>query len=428
MKKKVSYSYIALCLIVTAILLFSSSAMAAGEGAITFLGMDGEVMTGQRCGTVSPTAEQVKAVQQDIMGRDAIAIPCIVTVPVAFHILRHNNGVTGDIGDFDILAQLDVLNAAYASTSFQFELHSIERVNNTTWAAMNSTLTEIAVKQALAIDPAHVLNIYTCTDCQGYLGWSYFPNTYPENSYMHGVVALYSSFPGGSSVPYNEGDTVTHEAGHYLGLYHTFQGGCSAPGDQVDDTPYEASPAFGCPVGRDTCSAAGVDPIHNFMDYSDDACMDHFTTGQDDRMDSMIAAYKPSLITCSSSPSPDIKANGSDGPLNVAQGVPLSLTIALDADGSTDNADWWVLGDTPFGWYRYNVGGDTWVPGQAVTYQGAMFDLGSYEVLNMSNLPLGSYTFYFGVDTNMNGSIDMGVLSHDTVDVNIHATSTPSAY
>ncbi len=98
--------------------------------------------------------------------------------------------------------------------------------------------------------------------------------------------------PGGNAAPYNRGDTGTHEVGHWLGLYHTFQGGCTKSNDLVADTPAERRPGYGCPAGRDSCRAAGVDPIYNFMDYSNDTCMDRFTSGQSDRISSQWATFR----------------------------------------------------------------------------------------------------------------------------------------
>ncbi len=151
------------------------------------------------------------------------------------------------------------------------------------------------MKSALAVDPANNLNAYTCNP-RRLLGYAYYPQSFPESNPLHGVVLLHSSLPGGGAVPYDEGDTATHEVGHYLGLAHTFEGGCAAPGDSVGDTPAEASAAYGCPVGRDTCPTPGADPILNFMDYTDDACMVEFSPEQSIRMDEITRLYRPSLF------------------------------------------------------------------------------------------------------------------------------------
>ena len=119
-------------------------------------------------------------------------------------------------------------------------------------------------------------------------------------------------------------------------------------------------------------------------------------------------------------PVPDIKANGSDGPVYLAPNDNLSITVGLNpASHPGENADWWVVADTPFGWYYYNVSGGYWIPGFFVTYQGPLFDLTPVEVLNITGLPVGTYTFYFGVDMVMNGSLDYDELYYDSVVVNI---------
>jgi hypothetical protein len=247
------------------------------------------------CATVELSESEKATVEQAISGRvraEARA-PGSVNVNVYWHVI--NNGTStsqGNVSDSAIASQISVLNAAYANTPFKFTLVSTDRTTNSSWYTCSGGACEKKMKAALRKGGAGDLNVYSNNMGQGLLGWATFPSSYATQPTMDGVVILYSSMPGGTAAPYNQGDTLTHEAGHWLGLYHTFQGGCTASGDYVSDTPAEASPAYGCPTGRDSCSTTGLDPITNFMDYTDDACMDRFSAGQADRMDSLVATYR----------------------------------------------------------------------------------------------------------------------------------------
>ena len=228
-------------------------------------------------------------------------------VTVYFHVINNGSGVqNGDVPQSQIDAQIAVLNDAYnggsiggVGTRFQFTLASpggVTRTTNAAWYNMGyNSAAENEAKQSLRAGDQRTLNIYSANLSGGLLGWATFPSSYNSNPLDDGVVVLYSSVPGGSAAPYNGGDTATHEVGHWLGLYHTFQGGCNGSGDVVADTPAERSPAYGCPSSRDSCAGPrypGLDPITNFMDYTDDACMFVFSGGQGARMSDQWNAYR----------------------------------------------------------------------------------------------------------------------------------------
>lgn len=241
-------------------------------------------------------------------------------IPVVVHIIESTSG-DGQISDALVHSQMEVLNEDFRALAgtpgspgydvgIQFALATtdpggspttgITRSVNDTWFADGGSYWN-----ALAWDTSKYMNIYT-NQAGGVLG--YVPNL-PQGGLSGDpadrVVVLWSAF-GRNAVggpPYDQGRTLTHEVGHYLGLEHTFTGGCAAAtppscytsGDLICDTNSEAAPSFGCPGGATSCSS--LDPIENYMDYSDDTCMDRFTDEQSHRMRCSLLNYRSTLYS-----------------------------------------------------------------------------------------------------------------------------------
>ncbi|HET9055147.1 MAG TPA: zinc metalloprotease, partial [Cyclobacteriaceae bacterium] len=147
--------------------------------------------------------------------------------------------------------------------------------------------------KALSYWPAeHYLNIWVIK-FQSYLGYAQFPvssgleglEDENNNRLTDGVIIDYRVFGVGSSDPdYNLGRTTTHEVGHFLGLRHIWgdEDGCDGT-DYVDDTPNQEDETYNCPSNPQTdCDSHKM--FQNYMDYTDDVCMNLFTQGQIERM------------------------------------------------------------------------------------------------------------------------------------------------
>jgi hypothetical protein len=292
----------------------------------SFAGPDGTIWASQRefaenakCGVRTPDVTTMEEIEAELGDRFSIMSlsPGSVTINVYYHVIQRDGtaGVsgTGFVPLSWLDAQTTVMNNAFAgrgpdrngvlqnagaigaNTAYRFtRAYYAYHVNSAWHDAKPGSVAEKQMKETLRQGGSKDLNFYI-TSGGGYLGWATFPWNYASKPKEDGVVCHFQSLPGSNYEPYNLGDTGTHEVGHWLGLYHTFQGGCNGQGDYVDDTPAERSANYRCPIGADTCKAKntpGLDPIENFMDYTDDYCMYQFTAGQAARADSMWVTYR----------------------------------------------------------------------------------------------------------------------------------------
>lgn len=240
----------------------------------------------------------------------------VITIPVVVHVIYNTS--EQNISDAQVQSQIDVLNEDYArlnadasqtpsafqsivaNCEIQFCLAKTDPSNQATSGitrtqtaatsfSIGSSMKYAATGGVNAWPTAKYLNIWVCNMANQVIGFATLPGT--SIAAEDGVVIMYKHFgrTGNVVAPYHKGRTATHEVGHWLNLLHIWgdddgsSNNCLGS-DQVDDTPNQASFYFGCPSSPSiSCSNTG-DMFMNFMDYTDDACMNAFTIGQKNRM------------------------------------------------------------------------------------------------------------------------------------------------
>lgn len=235
-----------------------------------------------------------------------------IVIPVVVHVVYSTT--EQNISERQIMSQLQVLNqdfrrqnpdrdqtlAAWASvaadTRISFKLANRDPNGNpTTGITRTRTSVEEFFVQSNGVKYSarggvdawptdQYLNIWVCNLGMGVLGYSQFPG---GPALTDGVVIGYKFFGNTGIVrpPFNGGRTCTHEVGHWLNLRHIWGDGPCSVDDHVADTPAADRPTQGCPGSRTACN--GPVMTSNFMDYTDDACMNMFTFGQSDRMQAL---------------------------------------------------------------------------------------------------------------------------------------------
>ncbi len=274
--------------------------------------------SGRRCGTrrLRASAKKKAALLKSMLDCTLLQtwirseywpVSSTYVIPVWFHVIYQSDG-TGSVSDERIAAQIKVLNEDYGAhadtlgaegvnTHIQFELAGITRTLNNDWFYEDPVgVDELNFKTALHKDLDKYLNVYTNVPADGNLGYSYYPQDY-AGQVLDGIVLLHETVGGRNNgfSDYDQGRTLVHEMGHYLGLLHTFENGsfCAngyISGDLIWDTASEQQAHYEC---RQTYSCGSADPIYNYMNYTDDSCVKGFTREQANRAVCSLVNYRP---------------------------------------------------------------------------------------------------------------------------------------
>jgi hypothetical protein len=222
----------------------------------------------------------------------------LIVVDAVFHIVAKASS-KASITNAMPAAQLAALNKAYGPYNVTFNLVNVTWNKNDAWAVGNKH-DDDNMKKTLRQGSYTTLNLYFQTDLAGgVLGRCSLPSSIASNKvdpatyFNDGCNVNANTMPSGSVAGYNSGMTAVHETGHWMRLLHTFEGySCDGPGDYIDDTPMESTATDGCPIDpkKKSCpnqKEGESNSIHNYMDYSIDACYEGFTAKLVERMRSM---------------------------------------------------------------------------------------------------------------------------------------------
>ena len=272
-------------------------------GDITYFSRQNFIESGSRCRTADYTEAERNELNTELSRIDDATTSALRIRPinVFFHVIQSTTN-QGSVSDDVITAQMAVLINAYSKSGISFTLAGTDKTTNNAWFSARPNSGALSdMKRKLRRGSYADLNVYTTQQIDNTIGFATLPKKVGKDIAFDGVVIDYRTLPKGEFFPYNEGHTLTHETGHWLGLEHTFRGGCAvshSAGDNIADTPAERAPNSGCPSdSTDTCpgnngALRGKDPIHNYMDYTDDSCMDNFTSKQNERMRALFKLYR----------------------------------------------------------------------------------------------------------------------------------------